>query len=311
MLDVVGHMVVVLCDKTVEAILLTEDGFSDPELTVGAEHLTIEIVSDSATILHIASHVLHSFKRKSGASCGGLVHVLFNVEHGCLKIGVVELVGDTETEGTELTSLLHDRVHETHHEHHGSPLLVGLDLFEEVLVDNGREGTGDTSLKTLWWLSSDLNGHLEETEREIWVLHTGNPETEVFMDLLGLGVENFFHLSHEVKGQVTVVENQPLTITEAGVDNSDFSGLFLFFSHGDLVGWELLLFLCELVNVVGGISTSGKQVKYGLVGFRLLPDFNDLISDGLSEVITKSLLDELVAGKDGSVLTNRSDQTHV
>ena len=65
---------------------------------------------------------------------------------------------------------------------------------------------------------------------------------------------------------MTVVKNQPFTITETSIDDSVFSRLLLLFSHGDLVGWELLFLLSEFVNVVGGISTSGKQVEYGLVG---------------------------------------------
>ena len=114
--------------------------------------------------------------------------MFLDVNEGGLKIGVVELVGNTETKRSELSTLLHNRVHKAHHEDHSSPLLVGFDLFEEVLVDDGGESTGNTSLKTLWWLSSDLDGHLQETKRELGVLLASNPKTEVFVDLLVLGV---------------------------------------------------------------------------------------------------------------------------
>jgi len=86
--------------------------------------------------------------------------VLLNVEQGGLKIRIVEFVGDTETKRTELSALLDNRVHEAHHKDHSAPFLVGLHLFEEVLVNDSGESTGDTGLETLWRLSSDLDGHL-------------------------------------------------------------------------------------------------------------------------------------------------------
>jgi hypothetical protein len=56
---------------------------------------------------------------------------------------------------------------EANREDEGSPFVVWFDLLKEVLVDHSVEGSGKTSLETLWWLSSDLNGHLKKTEREL------------------------------------------------------------------------------------------------------------------------------------------------
>jgi hypothetical protein len=96
-------------------------------------------------------------------------------------------------------------VHEAHHKDHGAPLLVGFHLFEEVLVYNSGESTRDTSLETFWRLSSNLDGHLQETQRECRVLLASDPETEIFVDLFILGVKDFFHLAHELEGQVAIV----------------------------------------------------------------------------------------------------------
>jgi hypothetical protein len=87
--------------------------------------------------------------------------------------------------------------------------------------------------------------------------------------------------------------------------------LLLFFSHRDFVCGELLLLLSKLINVVGWIGTSRKQIEHWLVRESLFPNFIDLICDWLSEVVTKSLLNVLVAGKHSSVLSHGSDETHV
>lgn len=70
-------------------------------------------------------------------------------------------------------------------------------------------------MKSLRRFSSDLESHLQETKREFWVRFAGDPESEVFMDLFVLRVENFFHLSHEFETQVTVVQNYPPSCLEA------------------------------------------------------------------------------------------------
>lgn len=51
-----------LSNKSVERIVGFEYIFSDPEATIGNEHFTIEIISDSSSILDVTSHVLHSFE---------------------------------------------------------------------------------------------------------------------------------------------------------------------------------------------------------------------------------------------------------
>jgi hypothetical protein len=101
-------MVVVLGDKVVEAVLLLENVFCNPKHAIGLEHLTIQVVSDSTTILHIAGHVLQSLERHCGASCLGLGHVLLDIEKGGLQIGVVEFIRNTEAKRTELSAFLHN-----------------------------------------------------------------------------------------------------------------------------------------------------------------------------------------------------------
>jgi hypothetical protein len=124
--------------------------------------------------------------------------VLAEEERG-LQIGRVELVCDTEAEGAELSALVHDRVHEADGEDNVSPLLIRLDLLKEVLGDQGRERTGHTGSNTLGRLGSDLDGKLEQTERELLVWLTSDPEAECFVNFLALRVKDFFHLAHELE----------------------------------------------------------------------------------------------------------------
>ena len=104
----VGNDVLELSNKSIEWIVGLEYILSDPKISIGDEHFTIEIISDSASVLDITSHVLHSFEGHVNTESSALSHVLLNIKHGCLKIRVVELVGDTETERTELSTFLHN-----------------------------------------------------------------------------------------------------------------------------------------------------------------------------------------------------------
>jgi hypothetical protein len=58
----VRDYVLEISNKSVERIVGLEYILSDPEVTIGNEHFTIEIISDSSSILDITSHVLHSFE---------------------------------------------------------------------------------------------------------------------------------------------------------------------------------------------------------------------------------------------------------
>jgi hypothetical protein len=237
--------------------------------------------------------------------------VLLDVEEGSFQVRGVELITNAESKWTELSALPHDGVHEAKSEDQCTPLLIGLDFLKEVLVDSGRESTGNTSLKTLWWLGGNLDCHLQETQWEFFALLASDPKTEVLVNNNVLRVKDLFHLCHELKRQVAVVEHQPLTITETTVNDGVLGRLLLLLSHGDLVGWELLLLLGKLIDGVSWIGTSRKQEEDWSVWKRLLPSVNNLISHWLSEVITKNLPDELIASKNSSVLTNGSDQAQV
>ena len=108
--------------------------------------------------------------------------MLLNEGQGGLKIGIVECVWDTESKWSELSSLKENGMHEAESEHNGSPFVIWLDLLKEVLVDNSLEGSRHTSLDTLWWISGVLDSQLQETEREIVIWLTSDPESEIWMN---------------------------------------------------------------------------------------------------------------------------------
>lgn len=165
-------------------------------------------------------------------------------------------------------------MHEAESKDNVSPLFIGLDSFQEVLVDHGGVGTRNTSLDTLWRLSGDLNGHLEQTEREIFVGLASNPETEILVDLLAyLGLEDFFHLSHEFKGKMAIVKNDPETVSKAVLDVGTSRHVHLF-SHGNLESRDLL-FASQFIDCGGRVGTGGKQEQDWLVGRRFLPDIGN------------------------------------
>jgi hypothetical protein len=62
-----------------------------------------------------------------------------------------------------------------------------------------------------------------------------------------LGVEYILHISHEVEGQMAVVEDNPVTSLESILDLSE-SRAFHLFSHGSLFSWELLELSGVIIN---------------------------------------------------------------
>jgi hypothetical protein len=107
MLSCIWDVVVELSDLLIEAIVLLEDSISEPNGAIGTEKLSIKIISDSSTILHFTNHVLNGIPGVWTIGCLTLRQVLINEEHGCFKISIVELVWNTETKGSELSSLLY------------------------------------------------------------------------------------------------------------------------------------------------------------------------------------------------------------
>lgn len=83
-------------------------------------------------------------------------------------------------------------------------------------------------MKPLRGLGSDLEGHLQETKRELFVRFAGDPESKVFVDLFLLGMEDIFQLGHELKTQVAVIQDYPLSCLEACINELSSRNLHLF-----------------------------------------------------------------------------------
>ena len=111
-----------------------------------------------------------------------------------------------------------------------TPFVIGLNFFEEVLVHHGSECSVKTSLETLGRLSCDLDSHLQKTQRELGVWLASDPESELFMNLNSLRVEDVLHLGHELKGQMAVVQDNPFTSYETSLNHFK-RWLLHFFTH--------------------------------------------------------------------------------
>lgn len=114
-------------------------------------------------------------------------------------------------------------------------LPVGVvNLFQELLVDEGGKSLVETSLETLGRFVCHLYHFLQQSQRESVVGLAGNPEAIVFVGLLSLRVAEgdylLFNLFHEFQAKLTVLQNDPTSRFHACF-NSFASRLFLTFSH--------------------------------------------------------------------------------
>jgi hypothetical protein len=71
-------------------------------------------------------------------------------------------------------------VQEAEREDHRSPVRV-FHFFQEVLCDESREGLIEPCFEALRRLVGYLDSFLEESERELRVCFTGDPEAEVLV----------------------------------------------------------------------------------------------------------------------------------
>lgn len=102
-----AFVVFVLILKSIDMIVLLKCLSDTPE---------IFIICDTTTVVDLSGDVLESLPRNV---------VLFkeDAQHGvgCVQVGIVELVGNVETERTELSSLLNDGMEEADSERKFSP----------------------------------------------------------------------------------------------------------------------------------------------------------------------------------------------
>ena len=97
-------------------VVLREDALLQVLKSVDLEELEVEVVGNFPSILNLADHEhedievnrerpsLHTDTQRSDL----LIEVSLDKQKRCLKIGVIELVGDAPAEGAELTALLDD-----------------------------------------------------------------------------------------------------------------------------------------------------------------------------------------------------------
>jgi hypothetical protein len=95
------------------------------------ETTTIPIISNTTTIIDLAGYVKHGIPRDF------FLLIKEDLQHsgGCFEVGVIEVVSDVPTEGTELPSLLQDSVEEGQTEDEFLPGISLLAVIQEVISE--------------------------------------------------------------------------------------------------------------------------------------------------------------------------------
>lgn len=173
---------------------------------------------------------------------------------------------------------------EANGEGEGSPAGV-FNLVEEILSDNGGEGLENTCLQTFRRFVGDLQRGLQQTERELSVGLTSDPESEFFVDLVVSGFQNHQKLFHEFETQVAVLQHDPTSGLEAFLHRSKSFG-FLAFSHRNSLERIFLFLSGQLFDRGSGIGTGRKQEENGLQRGGSFPDLVDRIGNRSGELFS-------------------------
>jgi hypothetical protein len=162
------------------------------------------------------------------------------------------------------------------------------DLIEEVLGNDRGEGLEKTSLDSLRGLVGHLECGLQESERELSVGLGGDPKSEFFVDLVLSRLENAQELFHELKTQVTVLENHPTSGLELFLHDSQ-SFHVLSFSHRHGFQGVFLFLLGEFFDGRSRVGTGGQQEEDGFEETGTFPNLVNRIGDRRSELLTQHL----------------------
>ena len=135
--------------------------------------------------------------------------VLHELDHGG-EVSLIELIRDVPTQWAKLPSLLHRSVHKGHSIQHGLPLREVADL--QLLLADVGVGPPKTRLDTLRGLAGVLDAGLQQVDGELFVHLSGDPQTELAVDILRLqhGGQN---LIQEVKTEVAVLQEDPSSLS--------------------------------------------------------------------------------------------------
>lgn len=111
--DVVDVVLNVLGDGDfvvlVELKVRRQKRVAEPDRAESRQQSLVEIVGDSAAVLHLAYHVADRLPRHSLLRVH-LIEMVLNERDARREISLIELVADVPPEWTELSALLHDRV---------------------------------------------------------------------------------------------------------------------------------------------------------------------------------------------------------
>ena len=108
-----------------------------------------------------------------------------------LKVGVVEVVGNVETQGAKFASLQQNTMVEAQGEQQAA-VLYFLGTAVEFLLRNEIVEPQQVVLQTLGRLCCDLDGSLQNSNGELGVGNTGEPQTEIGMDLASGQLKDYF-----------------------------------------------------------------------------------------------------------------------
>jgi len=180
----------------------------------------IELVSDTTTVVNLAGDVDKSLPWDL------ILLIEEELEHGVgsLQIRVIELILGVPSKRTELSSLLHNSMHERKSKQHLLPDLRLLATVDEGVVEIDV-GSLQVGLETSRRLGGELNTILEHTSGEEGSGHGGEEEAEVGADSIRQCQiqHHLLHIRHESLGQMAILKHHPKSFLGGVLDKTQGS----------------------------------------------------------------------------------------
>lgn len=110
------------------------------------------------------------------------VEMILNKLYSRCEVGLVKLIRYIPANGAKLAPLLHCRMKKGNGVQHRFPWIQVADV--ELLLIQQTIRPLETSLHTLWWLSRELDGNLQQVNWKLGMHLCCEPTAEAFMNCL-------------------------------------------------------------------------------------------------------------------------------
>eukprot|EP00162_Nutomonas_longa_P015768 comp22409_c0_seq1/m.54601 comp22409_c0_seq1/g.54601 ORF comp22409_c0_seq1/g.54601 comp22409_c0_seq1/m.54601 type:complete len:806 (-) comp22409_c0_seq1:847-3264(-) len=295
-----------VCLGSRELVAVAEDVWGDVQMDDRANTALVKMIGDTAAIVDLAKQILQRLERNLAL----VVEILAQHAVRDGKVGVVPLVGDVPSDGSELAALLDDGMEEGQAKDELlelARLCARLILF---FVDR-EERALQVGLDALGRLVGQLDAGLEHGHGEGLGRRRGQPETVVAVQIAGLGhglLMQLLELGHPRCGKMAVLQTDPVAVLLSRMDELGRIGALALTERDHVQALLVALGACKADQVCCRIGSRAENEDDWRGRGRILVGGLKIKWRELEILLAELLHDELAHQEDKLLLAEHLEQ---